>query len=85
MSRKRKDRPRLTFVEDDHLFLEPSQDKGPPSWALTEEEIRRAERVILQAMGIPAKYFDAEQESYARLRALYAPLLERVERAKRKI
>lgn len=85
MSRKRKDRPRLAFVEDDHLFLEPSQDKGPPSWALTEEELRRAERVILQAMGIPAKYFDAEQESYARLRALYAPLLERVERAKRKI
>lgn len=85
MRPKRSPRPRRLVVEDDHLFLEPSQDKGPPSWALTEEEIRRAERVILHAMGIPVKYFDAEQESYARLRALYAPLLERVERAKRKI
>ena len=80
MRPKRRPRPCHLFVENDHLFLEPSQEKGPPSWALTEEELRCAERVILHAMGIHAKYFDAEQESYVRLRALYAPLLERVER-----
>lgn len=85
MRPKRSPRPRRLFVEDDHFFLEPSQDKGPPSWALTEEELRRAEKTILQAMGIPAKYFDAEQESYARLGTLYAPLLERIERKRRKV
>jgi hypothetical protein len=82
-----KKRARLLFVEDDHVYLdeadlvvEEALDTGPPSWALTVEEIERAEKVILAALGVPAKYL-AEDRSYALLSNLYAPTLERFRRS----